>query len=136
MSLKIPSITVDLAKEQEGDWVDVAEWPGVRLKVRSINSKDYQNAREQQQTKLTRNFGRLPYASEMTPHVNRFAATFLLLGWEGIVDGDEKPIEYSPEKAMEMLTDPSMRTLVEQVIWAANRVGSKDAEFTAAAVKN
>jgi hypothetical protein len=136
MALKITSIAVDLAKESDGDWVDIAEWPGVRLKVRSINSKDYQNAREQRQMKLTRDFGRLPFSSEMQPHINKFAASFLLLGWEGIVDGNEKPIEYSSEKAMEMLTDPAMRSLVEQVIWAANRVGSKDAEFTVAATKN
>lgn len=136
MALKISSIAVDLAKEQEGDWVEIAEWPGVRLKVRSINSKDFQNAREQRQTKLIRDLGRLPYESESAPHLAKLVASFVLLGWEGIVDADDKPIEYTPQAALELLSDPAMRELVKQTIWAAGRVGSKDAEFTTAVVKN
>lgn len=136
MALKISSIAADLAKESEGDWVDIAEWPGVRLKVRSINSKDFQNARELRQTKLIKDLGRLPFESESAPHLAKLVATFILLGWEGIVDANDQPIEYSPAKALELLCDPSMRELVKQTIWAAGRIGSRDAEFTEAAVKN
>lgn len=136
MALKISSIAADLAKEQEGDWVDIAEWPGVRLKVRSINSKDFQNAREQRQSKLIKDLGRLPYESESAPHLAKLVASFILLGWEGIVGADDQPIEYTPQVATELLSDPAMRELVKQTIWAAGRVGSKDAEFTTAVVKN
>ncbi len=134
--LKLNSIAVDLSLEAEGDWVEVAEWPGVKLKVRSIESKDFQNAREQRHAKLAKALGRVPYQSEFAPHLAKLVASFILLGWEGIADENEGPIEYSQQKAMELLTDPTMRELVTQVIWAANRVGSRDAEFTAAAAKN
>lgn len=137
MALKLKSIAVDLAKETEGDWVDIAEWPDVRLKVRSINSRDYQTARETRVNKMIQSLGRLPLATEMQPYIAKLAASFLLIGWEGVIVGDgETPTEYSPAVAMELMTDPTMRPFVEQVIWAANRVGSRDAEFTTAAVKN
>ena len=136
MALKIDSIAADLSKEQEGDWIEITEWPGVKLKVRSVASKDFQNAREQRYGKMTKDLGRAQYSSEFSPHLAKLTASFLLLGWDGIVDGSEKPIDYTPAKAMELLSDPSMRELVTQTIWAATRVGSKDAEFTVAAVKN
>lgn len=134
--IKISSIAADLAKEAEGDWVDIAEWPGVRLKVRSINNKLFQNAREQRVSKLMKDLGRAPYQSEMEPHLAKLAASFLLLGWEGICGDDDASIPYTPQKSNELMTDPAMRSLVEQVIWAASRVGSRDAEFVVAATKN
>jgi hypothetical protein len=137
MALKLSSIAADLAKENEGDWVDISEWAGVRLKVRSINSKDYQIARETRVNKMIQSLGRLPLAPEMQPHIAKLAASFLLIGWEGVIVGDgDVPTEYSPAVAMELMTDPAMRPFVEQVIWAATRIGSRDAEFTSAAIKN
>ena len=136
MSLKLSSIKADLAKEAEGDWVSIPEWPGVRLKVRSINSKDYQTARELRVQKFVKDLGRLPTSIEMEPHVNRLAAAFLLIGWEGINGDDDQPLAYTPKTALELLSDPAMRELTMQVIWAANRVGVRDAEFTADAIKN
>lgn len=134
--LKISSIAADLAKEAEGDWIDIAEWAGVRLLVRSIHNKLFQNAREQRIAKLTKELGRLPFQSEMEPHIAKFATSFLLLGWDGICGDDDTPIPYSTSKAIELMTDPAMRSLVEQVIWAATRVGSRDAEFVTANAKN
>lgn len=136
MGIKISSLAADLDKEMSGEWVDIPEWPGVRLQVRSINNKNFQNAREQRISKLIKDLGRSPYSSETGPHIAKLAATFLLLGWEGICDDDGKAIDYTPQKAMDLLSDPAMRALTEQVIWAATRVGSKDAEFTVDAAKN
>jgi hypothetical protein len=44
MGLKLSSIKISVS--DEGEWVDVPEWPGVRLKVRSINARDYVQARD------------------------------------------------------------------------------------------
>lgn len=134
--LKINSLAADLAKEQDGDWEDVPEWPGVRLKVRSLNYKPYTNARDDALRKLAKRLNRAPYSSESEPIIARLSATFLLLGWEGIAGDDDAAMDYTPAKAMETLTDPSMRALVEQVISAAGRVGTRDVEFTVDAVKN
>lgn len=136
MALKLSSIRADLARENEGDWVDIPEWPGVRLKVRSINSRDYQNQRELAQQAMIRSLGRLPTSIEMEPKIRKLAAEFLLRGWDGLVGDDEQPIVYTPARAVELLIDPEMRTLAQQVVWAAGRVGEREAEFVEAATKN
>ena len=46
MSLKLSSIKRNRAQEDEGQWENVVGWPGVRVKVRGINYKPYQIARE------------------------------------------------------------------------------------------
>lgn len=135
--LKLNSVKRDLAREAEGEWIDIAEWPGVRLKVRSINNKDYTNARDAKMTALSRSLGRVPFEAEMAPHIAKLAASFLLLGWEGLIVGDgETPTEYGASIALEVLTDPAMSPLVAQVIWAAGRVGTREAEFVGDATKN
>jgi hypothetical protein len=136
MSLKVSSIKRDLAKEDEGEWISIPEWAGVRFKVRSIASRDYQIAREMLLQKLGRQMGRSPTTPEMEPALGKLVARHLLRGWEGIAGDDESPVEYSPAQAIEYLCDPSMRELEQQVIWASTRVGEREVEFTADAVKN
>jgi hypothetical protein len=135
MSLELSSIKRDLAKENEGEWIDIPEWPGVKLKVRSIQSRDYQIAREMLVQRLTRQLGRFPTTPEMEPALGKLVARHLLRGWEGFVL-DGKPLEFSAEIAIGMFADPLWSALEAQAIWAATRVGERDAEFTADATKN
>lgn len=135
MALKLNSIKREVAKD--GEWVDITEWPGVRLKVRSINSRDYQIDREMLVQKLTRQLGRFPTSPEMEPALGKLIARRILRDWDGVIVGDgEAPTPYSAEAALELLSDPEMLAFEQQVIWAASRVGERDAEFTPDAVKN
>lgn len=136
MALKLSSIAADISTENDGEWIEIEEWPGVKLLVRSINYKAYQNAREMRLRKMTAALGRAPFGTEFAPVVAELAAAHLLLGWDGIVGDDEAPIEYSRAKGIEMLTDQKYRALVSQTIWAATRVGDREAEFTETAAKN
>jgi hypothetical protein len=134
MALKLSSIKTVVS--EQGDWIEIAEWPGVRLKVRSIASRDYQIAREMLVQRLMRSLGRVPTSPEMEPGLGRLVATHLLRGWDGIAADDNSPIEYTAALGLEYLIDPEMRELEQQVIWAAGRVGDRDAEFTLNAIKN
>lgn len=134
--LKINSIKRDLVAEDQGEWIEIPEWAGVRIKVRSLNSRDYQIARDMLVQRLTRTLGRGPTGPEMEPSLGRLIATHLLCGWEGIAGDDESPLEYTAKIGLDYLTNPEMRELEHQVIWAASRVGDRDAEFTTAAIKN
>lgn len=136
MALKLSSIRRDATRDNEGEWQDIPEWPGVKIKARSINSKDYQIAREMLVQKLMRTLGRAPTSPEMEPMLGKIVATHLLRGWEGIAGDDDALIEYSAKVGLETLGDPDMNALEQQVIWAAMRTGDRDAEFTADAVKN
>lgn len=136
MALKLTSIKADLESENDGAWQEIADWPGVRLNVRSINSKDYQNQRELLVQELIKKLGRVPTSVEMAPRLNKLLAEFILRGWDGIVDDDEKPVIWTPKVGIDYLTNPEYRELAAQVVWAASRVGQRDAEFTVDAVKN
>lgn len=132
--LKLASIKSIVS--DEGEWIDIADWPGVRIKARSINSRDYQIAHGLLQQKLIRALGRFPVGPEWEPALSKLVARHLLRGWEGIAGDDDKALEYTPEIGLQKLTDPEYASLEQQVIWAASRVGERDVEFTADAEKN
>lgn len=136
MGLKLKSIGVDQQKVNDGDWKDITDWPGVSVLVRGINYKPYQDARETALKNLSKKLGRVPLDSEFAPEVARLAAEHLLLGWKGLDGDDEKPLDYTPELAMQQMCDPEMSPLVGQVLAASYRVGQREAEFTANAIKN
>jgi hypothetical protein len=128
--IKLASLKADLSREEDGEWIDVAEWPGVALNVRSIHSADYRTARDLLAQRLTRKLGRLPTSVEQDAEMPKLYARHLLRGWRGL------DVEYSEAMAAEIITDPDYYKLVEQVLWASTRVGDQDVEFTQAAIKN
>lgn len=134
MGMKLSSIQTNVS--DDGDWVEIPEWPGVRLKVRSINSKDYQVGRQFLVQKLTRRLGRQPTNPEMEPELGRLVAKHLLRGWEGIDDDAGKPLEFTPVTGTEYLTNAAYAELEGQVIWAASVVGASTAQFSEDAIKN
>lgn len=138
MGLKLNSIAVSVPLE--GGWVEVDEWPGVRLRVRSINSKDYLVARsvlvKDAMKLLKREGGREPIAEDLEPGLGKLAAVHLLRGWEGIVDDEGAAVPFTQEKAIELLTDARYKALEDQVFHAAGKVGQVDAQFVEDAVKN
>lgn len=133
--LKLGSIKTPDASD-EGVWVDVPEWPGVRFKVRRIGSRDYQIARELLVQRKSKALQRVPTSPEMEPELGKLVARFLLRGWEGIAGDDEKSLDWTPEVGLETLTDPSMGQLERMVLWAASSLEETNADFTLAAVGN
>ena len=118
----------------DGAWMDVPDWPGVRLMVRSIETKDYQQQRELLVQRRMKDLRRAPTTPEMEPALSKLVARHLLRGWEGLSEGG-KPLDYSPETALEKLSDPAYSDLKDQVVLAATLVGQRDAEFNADAEK-
>lgn len=127
-AIKLSSIRSNY--DEEGIWEDIPEWPGVRLKVRSIRSRDYVQARDLAQQKLMRKLGRIPTSAEMDGPLRPILARYILRGWEGF----DQP--YSTGLAASTLEDPEHQPLAEQVTWAATRVAERDIEFTESATKN
>lgn len=135
MALELSSIKRDLAREDEGEWIEIPEWPGIKLKVRSIQSRDYQVQRGLLEQRLQKALGRQPTMPEWEPALGKLVARHLLRGWEGLLL-DGQPLEYSPDTAIAMFADRQWSGLEMQAIWAATRVGDRDAEFTVDATKN
>lgn len=130
MTVKLSSLKSDSALQNEGEWVDVPEWPGVSLKVRSLQCRDFRLARDLLQQKLMRKLGRIPTSAEIDEQSPKLYAKHLLRGWKGF------DVEYSEDAAAEILQDPEHQPLREQIFWAASRVGDTDIEFMKEAEKN
>lgn len=129
--LKLKSVKTDLKAEREGDWVPYPAWPGVKFKVKSLYSPEFQRERGLLLRKLAKKYGDDPVpADEMTQEMGTLYADHILLGWEEI---DEA---YSPEQASKMLPDPEWRLLYAAVQYCADRVGTSEAEFIRADAKN
>lgn len=131
MTIKLSSLKADLAREEQGDWIEYPDWPGVAFKVSSLHTPAYATARDLLVQKLTRKSrGKTPPVEEMAPEVGKLYAKHILHGWRGL------DVEYTPELAIETLCDPAFRNVVAAVEWCAGQLAQIDVEFVEAAAKN
>lgn len=101
---KIGSIALDLGAVEEGKWVTHPS--GVRLRIASVNSRAYKEARERLLRPHLRDLrsGRLT-TDDILEIVKPAVAEHLLLEWAALEDDAGKPIPYSPAKALEYFRD-------------------------------
>ncbi len=128
--LKLASTRADLDLEAAGDWVAIPEWPGVRLRVRSLNYGPYQTALSHSLRRLSTRFPDGIPPEEDAAETGRLYAAHILLGWEGF------DVPWTAERAMQVLADPAYRDLRRNVGWAASRVARVEAEYVEAAAGN
>jgi hypothetical protein len=131
MTVKLQSLKADLVRESEGDWVDIPDLPGVRLKVRSFHYGPYRMARDLLNQRLVKKYGRAPAPSdEVAREYGRLYADHLLLDW----DGFDQP--FTPETGRTVLTDPAYRSMLGHIEYAASKIGVVEADFIEDAAKN
>jgi hypothetical protein len=131
MTIKLSSIKNDIAKERDGAYIEIPDWPGVALGVRSLELPSYKIKFDQLAQKYARRYKGKPVPHDVRDaDVGKLLAEDILFGWRGF---DE---EYTPEYAETLLTSPEGRNLVKQTIWAAAQVAEGEVEFVADAAKN
>jgi len=123
--LKLQSLRADTAKENDGDWRDLPDLPGVYIKVRSIHYGPFTIARNLATQKLSRKYGR---GKIIPPEVDaevsgELIADHLLLDWRGL----DEP--YSPETARRVLTDYGFREFAAMILTASTEIGRAETEF-------
>lgn len=129
--LDLDSIAVNTELEQNGQYIDIPDWAGVSLGVRSLEIEEYKIAVEQAVEKLARKYdGGLIPPKEREIVIGALLAKHILFDWKGI----NPP--YTPEFAQDFLGSEKGRNLSNKVLWAARRVGRVDAKFQVDAVKN
>lgn len=129
--LDLESVKVDLAAEQEGTYIDVPEWEGVSLGVRSLEIPAYKMAIDAQLEKYKRLYGKKGAPADIREaDIGKILAKHILFGWKGIKQ------DYSPAYALETLSDPTGRELAKKIVDAASKVAEVEAKFTEDAVKN
>jgi len=116
---KLSNFRTDTAKETEGVWVDYSE--GIRFKIARWNNREFRRFLEKLARPNTRAFrkagGRRGELWDSL--IKQAAAKYVLLGWENVDDDGGKPIKYSPDKALEILSDPELSAIWEFVCEAA-----------------
>ncbi|RWQ16088.1 hypothetical protein [Mesorhizobium sp.] len=145
MTIKLASLSADLSKEREGDWIPVKEWPGLdpekpyemsplpglEFLVRSTNYPDYVTARQGVLEKLKQEYPDDKVPADVQARVEgQLSVEHLLLGWNGL------DVEYSPDLVGTILVAEEHRVMRQMIFWCAGRVGKKKVEFVQAATKN
>lgn len=122
--MKLSALKANIAREEEGDWVEIPDFDGVSLKVRGLASRPYSTALGIVSQKFARKYGQRPVPpKESLRESGKLLARHILLDWKGILDDDgETKIPYSAELAEEVLTNPEFSKLSNAVIWAAQRI--------------
>lgn len=124
MVVKLSSLKADLAREEKGDWIEFPDWPGVEFNVSSLHLPAYQTARDLLFKRLARQYKKTPApAVVLTTEIGKLYAKHILHGWRGL------DVDYSPERAAEILSDPEYRNVVAAVEYCAGRVSETDIEF-------
>lgn len=145
MTIKLASLSADLSKEREGEWIEPKEWPGLNPEkplemtplpglaflVRSTNYPDYVVARQDALERLKKDYpdDKVP-PDEAARIEGQLAVEHLLLGWRGL------DIDYAPDAVGIILVAEEHRVMRSMIYWCAGRVGKKKVEFVKAAAKN
>jgi len=114
--MKISELEVDQKIVEEGTWVsNIPELPGVRLKVRGSQNKDWRRMAQRLVNAVPR---KLRVNGSLDPEeADRVSAIILmntgLLDWEGIEADDGTPIPYDKKKAAQYLVGERFRAGVQ-----------------------
>lgn len=132
MTVKLKSLRVDAKRESEGVWIEAPDiGEGVAFKVRGLNYAPYEIARQMTMRRLGRSAkGKTLPSAEILPHVGRLLAEHILLDWRGFDD------PYDADLAMQIMTDPEYRAVINRVELAAQEVGEADVQTVEDAAKN
>lgn len=129
--VKLTSLKADLEKELAGQWMPSLALPGVEFNVSSLHVPAYVTARDLMTMRLARKYKGEPVPSaERTSAIGKLYAKHILHGWRGF------DVEYTPETALEVLTNPEYRLVVAEVESCAARLGEPDIEFLRDTEKN
>lgn len=121
--MKLGSIKTDLAKVEQGMWIDsIPDMGDLRLKVRPIGNPDYRRVYGQLVESTPRDKKRGGMVTDFDTRqqiAGRALADTVLLGWEGLEGDDNQPIPYDAATAKKYLLDPEMVAFRDAVTWAA-----------------
>lgn len=116
---RLSSLKADSRKEVEGVWMS---WEhGVSLLIARLNNPGFQAHVRKATRSKTKAIRQGSISDEEMERVSLEAiAHHVLLGWKNIEDDDGNPLEYSPETALELLSDPGLRDLYQFVLTQSN----------------
>lgn len=121
---RLKRLATDTSKASEGQWVEFCpaqddDDTALELKIARIGNPTYQR-RLQELVRPHRRKVRMGFDEDLEAHVKVAVAECCLVGWRGLEDDDGKPIAYSKEKSVEILTDAAYSDVLDFVMDVAN----------------
>jgi hypothetical protein len=137
--MKISDLKVDSALAEQGDWVEnIPDLPGIRIKARGTNNRDYRILKAE----LVREIPRADRAESVSPaDQDRIAGTLLLetvvLDVRGLTEDDGKsPITYSKELGRQLLLNPDFKVFQASAAYAGSIIARRRKAHEAVETKN
>jgi hypothetical protein len=134
MVVKLASLKADLELEEKGDWqqaLEIIPDADVWFRVSSINLPAFTIARDLLQQRWGRVYKKKPVPDHViNAEIGRLFAVHLLHEWKGF------DVAYSPEIAVELLSDPANRVLIKAVEACATQIAQIEIEFVEEEAKN
>lgn len=137
--MKLSATKVDSALSEQGDWVEhIPDLPGIRIKARGTNNKDYRIL----EAKLVREIPRTERVEGVAPvDQDRIAGTLLLetvvLDIAGITEEDEiTPIAYTKELGAKLFLDPDYKVWAAGAAYAGSIIAQRKKADTGIEAKN
>lgn len=133
--MKLSDIAVDSALIEQGDWVNnIPNLPGVRIKARGTNNKDYRllEGKLVRELREQRGGGGVPAADGLLPDdQDRLVGTLLLetvvLDVDGFTEDAEGKIKIPYTRALgeKLLLDPDFRLFRDGAAWAGGVIAQR-----------
>ncbi len=138
--MKLGSMKTDLAKVEQGMWVDnIPDMGDLRLKVRPIGNPDYRRVYGQLVDSTPRDKKRGGMVTDFDTRqqiAGRALADTILLEWDHLEGDDGAPLPYDPALAKQYLLDPEMSAFRDAVSWAATVANEQSIGTSEDNVKN
>lgn len=112
-------IAVDPERERKGVWVTSSD--GFQVLVARMGNMDFNRALERLRRDWRDSKGRDPSDAESLQLWREAFCAFVVRGWRDVQDLDGKPLEYSPDAALAVLTDERFHELGDWIIREANK---------------
>ncbi len=131
MTVKLASLKADLDREEKGDWIEYPEWPGVEFNVSSLHLSAFQIQRDLLYQRLGRIYKKKPVPRDvLNVELGKLYCKHILHDWKGL------DVPYTPETAVEVMTNPEYRNVIAAVEYCAAKVSDFEVEFIEDAAKN
>jgi len=115
--VKLSNLAVDSTASEEGVWAEYEA--GIEFKIARLGNPRYQQELARLIGRLSKR-GQRDWAGERLEKAQRPAvARHIIRDWRNVDDDDGNTIPYSPEKALEIISDPQYQPIYDWIMQVA-----------------
>lgn len=112
---KLSSLKTNVVQEEEGVWVPYAQ--GIQLRIARYGNRSFKARMERLTKPHLRQIRKNSFPEEEAQKfLNECLAHHVLLGWKGLDGENGKPLKYTPDEALKILSDPEYQDFYNDVV--------------------